>query len=324
MGVLGTLGAIGGAILGSGAIPSVVGGLFDSRNTDKTNQANKDINADVNASNERIANQNLEFQRENLEYQKALQQQIFEREDTAYERTVQDMRNAGLSPLSMQSTNGAGEAIATNALHNDFQAQGYQAQKANTGEIVANALGAGLAQLSEQIYQRDNLRAQAEKTQAEAENIKINNGYQALLLEEQLRGARVGNARNFQDLFDKGRQIDYEQHFGIVGGMTEMERTAQILAKSLGFSTTPEKTGSSWYTYNDDGNVTYNRRSDSSFDSAGVFYTGLRALTGLADFLPAKDIFSLARGIGRSKKYNSKGAHNNESYQSYLDDILPF
>lgn len=325
MGFLSALASAGSSILGSGAIPAVIGGLFGSRDTDKTNQANKDIASDVNSSNEAIAQQNLEFQRENLEYQKALQQQIFEREDTAYQRTVADMRNAGLSPLSMQSTNGAGEAIATNALNNDFRAQGYTAQKANTGEIVASALGAGLSQLSEQIFQRDNLRAQSRKTNAEAESMEIENLYKSNMLFEKLKGLRYGNTRMSQDMFNLARKTDYESHFGIVDGMTEMERTAQILAKSLGFSTTPERvTDTSWFSKDDiNGDIFYNNRSDSSLDSAGAFYTGLRALTGLADFLPAKDIFALARGIGRSKKYSNKSA-NNKGYQDFLDSILPF
>lgn len=80
-------------------------------------------NGSTNRLNWEVAQQNLQFQRENLDYQKALQQQIFDREDTAYQRTVEDMRNAGLNPLSMNGTNGSGEAIATEPLNNNFQAQ---------------------------------------------------------------------------------------------------------------------------------------------------------------------------------------------------------
>lgn len=88
-----------------------------------TNEANLQIARETNETNKGIAEQNLGFQRENLEYQKALQQDIFEREDTAYQRTKADMLAAGLNPLSMQGTNGAGEAIATTPLNNQFQAQ---------------------------------------------------------------------------------------------------------------------------------------------------------------------------------------------------------
>lgn len=90
---------------------------------ESTNQMNRDIASETNATNREIAEQNLGFQRENLEYQKELQKQIFEREDTAYQRTKADMLAAGLNPLSMQGTNGAGEAIATSPMNNDFQSQ---------------------------------------------------------------------------------------------------------------------------------------------------------------------------------------------------------
>lgn len=81
------------------------------------------LNGGTNQLNKQIAEQNLNFQRENLDYQKALQQEIFNREDTSYQRTVEDMRNAGLNPLVMNGTNGTGEAIATTPLHNDMQYQ---------------------------------------------------------------------------------------------------------------------------------------------------------------------------------------------------------
>lgn len=63
-----------------------------------------------------IAENNLNFQKDNLAYQKELQQQIFNREDTSYQRTANDMQAAGLNPLMMNGTNGAGAAINTQAL----------------------------------------------------------------------------------------------------------------------------------------------------------------------------------------------------------------
>ena len=52
----------------------------------------------TNDTNKDIADNNLGFQKDNLDYIKALNQQLMQREDTSYVRTVQDMRNAGLSP----------------------------------------------------------------------------------------------------------------------------------------------------------------------------------------------------------------------------------
>lgn len=258
------LGALGG--VAAAALPSVVSSgissLADMRNTDKTNQMNKDI-----------ANQNLAFQRENLDYQKALQQQIFEREDTAYQRTVEDMRAAGLSPLSMSGTNQAGQAIQTQALNNSFQAERSHAGE-NFGQSLyeaANFLGTEASRIAE----RDSIRAQAEKTEAETEAQKIQNKY----LDQQLKLANLNaqlSARGLEwDNLDKGTKnkylddiynyqaiqgkqksvglsidnfakslnaensmlkANYNRGFGIVDGMTDKERTAAILLHNIGFS----------------------------------------------------------------------------------------
>lgn len=55
---------------------------------------------------------NYKGKRRQEEYQKALQERIFQREDTAYQRTAQDMVKAGLNPLSMQGTDNAGSAVS--------------------------------------------------------------------------------------------------------------------------------------------------------------------------------------------------------------------
>lgn len=58
---------------------------------------------------------NLRFQRENLDYQKRLQQKLFEREDTAYQRAVEDALKAGLSPAVINGGAGAGSVVSTSA-----------------------------------------------------------------------------------------------------------------------------------------------------------------------------------------------------------------
>lgn len=67
-------------------------------------------------------NQNLKYQRENLDYQKALQEKIFQREDTAIQRRKQDLLNAGFNPYMAMSQNGAGSGsvVSTSPMQSNF------------------------------------------------------------------------------------------------------------------------------------------------------------------------------------------------------------
>lgn len=75
----------------------------------------------------RIASRNLDYQRENLAYQKALQQEIFRREDLAYYRKMQDMIGAGLSPILGAGGSGAsaGQALSTEGLKESAPAEAF-------------------------------------------------------------------------------------------------------------------------------------------------------------------------------------------------------
>lgn len=65
---------------------------------------------------------NVEAQSANLDYQKALQQKIFEREDSAVQRRQADLRAAGLNPfLASNQSAGAGSTVSTQAPQSDFK-----------------------------------------------------------------------------------------------------------------------------------------------------------------------------------------------------------
>ena len=106
----GTIAAVGG-MLGNAA-GNIWSNITAQANTEATNRTNKEI-ALWNMLQQQKTNEiNYGMFKENLDYQKALNEQIMQREDTSYQRTVADMRKAGLNPLTMSGLNGSGGNIA--------------------------------------------------------------------------------------------------------------------------------------------------------------------------------------------------------------------
>lgn len=177
--------------------------FFDQLKNGRTNDVNKEI-----------ADQNLQFQRENFEYQKALQQKIFDREDSAYQRTVADMRQAGLSPLMMNGTNGAGEAIQTQPLHNDFQMQdkGLLSVASEAVQMLS-----GLQGVNRQMLENDFLKQTLDS------RVDLNK-FQSILAE--------------YEASDGARREKFDSYFGIYKDMPEKQKFMNILMKTFGLDPT--------------------------------------------------------------------------------------
>lgn len=93
---------------------------------------------------------NFDLQKQNLAYQKDLQNKIFEREDTAVQRRVADLVSAGLSPtLAAGSSANAGSVVSTSAPQ----------KKSNFESIMALAgVGTALANQQKAITEAENAR----------------------------------------------------------------------------------------------------------------------------------------------------------------------
>lgn len=127
------------------AVASMVGAGINYAGTTQTNVTNSKIAEDnLNYQRERnfIEDQRYEdetaynraFAEDQRDYERALQQQIFDREDTAIERQASQLAALGINPAAQQLNGlGAGQAVSPGAapsasarggeaLHNDFQA----------------------------------------------------------------------------------------------------------------------------------------------------------------------------------------------------------
>lgn len=184
------------------------------------------------AKNSEIAENNLDWQkeafaqnqanwRENFDYQKALQERIFDREDTSYQRTVNDMRQAGLNPLAMNGTNGSGEAIATSPLQQDAP----QNQKiSNTAKITSDLIGMmnsmqnyqiGISYGKEQEAKAKSAEAQAKIDLATAMN-KIEN-------------SKIDTKTKRELYKDFTRNMNFNADMNIFNGMDNNSRDTRIM-----------------------------------------------------------------------------------------------
>lgn len=207
-------------------------GLFATQDTNRHNAENI---AATNQTNKDIANQNLGFQRENLDYTKALNQQLMEREDSAYARTSQDMYNAGLSPLSMQSTNSAGSPLATEALHNDYSPQTYQKQ--NPAQYLSQmftGVGSVLSDLED-----------LKSKKLDNESKEIENKFSNLTFASRIAQFLNNESLQNENLWNMANNNEFKRFLGISDHTPPQVVMAKYLMSAFGYTSNKEYISSS-------------------------------------------------------------------------------
>lgn len=179
MGILSTGMNILGGLVNAG---STIAGTVDSI---KTNQKNFDL------------------QKENLAYQKDLQNKIFEREDNAVQRRVNDLVKAGLSPtLAAGSSAGVGSVVSTSAPQ----------KRSNLEALTA------LASVKTLLAQQQRAQTEADIARANLKQIEMDNNYykanhiapieSKMGWQQQLTNFLIGFVNDKREVFgDTGRGI---------------------------------------------------------------------------------------------------------------------
>lgn len=186
-------------------------------------------------SNEKIADQNLAFQKEKLKYDQQLQQQIFNREDTAYQRTIADMRAAGISPLAMQGTNAAGEAIQTTAPQNGmvYDYTSGMSTDADKFNAVISAIGQ-ISSVMAQSQQVRSLKLQNDFTEKTLDQRVAREQAQTILAKYNALDAR--DKRYFQNIFGVNDHMPRELQLANIASvlaMSDDDFKSRLNGKSL-------------------------------------------------------------------------------------------
>lgn len=119
-----------------GAIASLASAGMGLASQYFTNKKNKDAADEANE----IVKQNNQFQQQayldEQKYNRDLQERLFKREDTSYQRTADDLQNAGYSPLAINGTNNAGSVVGQAQMPELSGINPFQSESLNFGQLA--------------------------------------------------------------------------------------------------------------------------------------------------------------------------------------------
>lgn len=230
----GAIAALGG-MLGSTA-GNIWSNITGQANTEATNRTNKEIALWNMLQQQKTNETNYGMFKENLDYQKALNEQIMQREDSSYQRTVADMRKAGLNPLTMSGLNGSGGNVANVAPYS---------QEPLTNNYMPETFRPNV--------QIGNLTMEALQTMNELQNFQIGEDYQrqqkaiadsaeykakedAWTLVNKITDSKMNTMTKQYLLEDMARNMDFNAEHGIFNGMSDTDRNTRFLKNALGDS----------------------------------------------------------------------------------------
>lgn len=179
-----------------------------------------------NESNEKVAQMNID-------YQKEYNAQVFQREDTANQRAVADMRAAGLNPLANYSPSGSGGVSSAPQSNMHYESgnsklmENLQALQAGTSiaESLQNqALGIQQMQQNDAALQGQRLLNQSQS---------YANMYDRMSLIDRVNSQKFTSANLQQEYKRAVYDYSYRRYYGIHEGDDKDTIQAKIIARNL-------------------------------------------------------------------------------------------
>lgn len=171
-----------------------------------------------------------------MKQQKEMQETIFNREDTAYQRTVEDMQKAGLSPLGMGSTNNAGSVVSASNFKLDNPFGQMSSEFANIGNSSTSLALQERARLDDLNHQKEVLNWEKLKYNNDASfrNETLNK------LKEEINSLNLDNRQKRQILDELARmQIPLVQYEKGLPEVTQGEISLKRVKNEIDDATEP-------------------------------------------------------------------------------------
>lgn len=182
------LAAIGLGITAGSALASIGQGIFNSVQAKKANDTNFDLQERSLDLQREQAAYNRDKAERDFNYNKQLQERIFQREDTAVQRMVADNRAAGLSPIAGLAGAGTGQALEANTPQLN---QNYDTPQMSANQLLTDF--SSLGQLGNQITSYEQNKKSMELQQQKLDLEKSSNEENLKLMRERIEASKIQN-----------------------------------------------------------------------------------------------------------------------------------
>lgn len=186
-----------------------------------TNASNERINMNQIMMAEDQFDRNMEFQREQYEYGKELQQKEWEREDTAVQRQVADSRAAGISPLANLS--GSSSSVSSPAVG------GVAGQVPASIPMQPVNIGDVLGTIIQGVSAVQDVKSKSLQNKLDAQTLDYNSSANTYKLMEQSFHA-LSQSEAFENLM---RDSNFKKYYGITDSMTREQQIMQVIKRDV-------------------------------------------------------------------------------------------